>query len=90
MLGCDEKGWVSQVIDYDGVSNVNAEALDKIAKKSSIRTRVRNSGAMVDKVFDQAGVTYGGNASTTAGNYLIDDQAVDVISTSDSVKRLNV
>jgi hypothetical protein len=86
LLGCDEKGWVSQVVDYDGVSNVNSESLDKIAKKNSIRTRVRNSGAMVDKVFDQAGVTYGANGSTTAGNYLIDDQAVSVISTSDSVK----
>jgi len=86
LLGCDEKGWVSQVVDYDGVSNVNAEALDKIAKKNSIRTRVRNSGAMVNKVFDQAGVTYGSNTNTTAGNYLIDDQAVDVISTSDSVR----
>ena len=86
LLGCDEKGWVSQVVDYDGVSNVNSESLDKIAKKNSIRTRVRNSGAMVDKVFDQAGVTYGSSTATTAGNYLIDDQAVSVISTSDSVK----
>tara|TARA_A100001391_G_scaffold183560_1_gene150855 strand:- start:208 stop:741 length:534 start_codon:yes stop_codon:yes gene_type:complete len=86
LLGCDEKGWVSQVVDYDGVDNVNAEALDKIAKKNSIRTRVRNSGQMVNKVFNQPGVTYGSNAGATDGNYLIDDQAVSVIATSDSVK----
>ena len=86
LLGCDEKGWVSQVVDYDGVDNVNAEALDKIAKKNSIRTRVRNSGQMVNKVFNQPGVTYGSNAGTTDGHYLIDDQAVGVIATSDSVK----
>jgi hypothetical protein len=87
LLGCDEKGWVSQVVDYTGVTGVNAESLFNIANKNSIRTRIRDtSGDMVNKAFDQAGVTYGANGSTTAGSYLIDDQAVSIISTSDSVK----
>jgi len=87
LLGCDEKGWVSQVVDYTGVDNVNAVSLFVDRSKNTIRTRVRDTaGDMVDKVFDQAGVTYGANGTASAGTYLIDDQAVSTIATSDSVK----
>ena len=87
LLAADEKGWISQVVDFTGVTGVTVESIDKIAKKSSIRTRVRDSGStLVNKTFGQAGVTYGSDSVTSDGNYLIDSQEVDIIATSDSVK----
>ena len=81
LLSADRKGWMSQVIDYAGS---NADAIDDIVSKSTIRTRVNASGALVTKVFEGS-LTYGASGATT-GNYLIDDEETSIIATSDSVK----
>jgi len=82
LLASDRKGWMSQIIDYNGD---NADAIDDIVSKSTIRTRIDNSGTLITKVFGNGGLVYGGSG-TADGNYLIDDEETSVIATSDSVK----
>lgn len=85
LLASDRKGWISQVIDYNGI---NADAIDDIASKSTIRTRVSDAGTLVTKVFNTAGLgrLFYGGSGTADGNYLIDDEETSVIATSDSTK----
>jgi len=82
VLSSDRKGWMSQIIDYSGT---NADAIERITNKSSIRTRVKSGAALVNEVFG-ANLTYGASGNATAGNYLIDDEEVSTIATSDSVR----
>jgi hypothetical protein len=82
VLSSDRKGWMSQIIDYSGV---NADAIERITNKSSIRTRVKSGTSLVNEVFG-SGLTYGASGNATAGNYLIDDEEVSTIATSDSVR----
>ena len=83
LVSSDRKGWMSQIIDLAGT---NANAIQRIASKTSIRTRVKAaSGSLVQEVFGDD-LKYGASANTTAGNYLIDDEEVSVIATSDSTK----
>mgnify|MGYP003133029600 FL=1 len=83
LVSSDRKGWMSQIIDLAGT---NANAIQRIASKTSIRTRVKaSSGSLVQEVFGDD-LKYGASANTTAGNYLIDDEEVSVIATSDSTK----
>jgi len=71
LLGSDWKGWSSQVVD-------TTENMTNIENKSPIRTRVKDSsGDMIYRTFS-GGPRY--------GSYLIDDEELDTISTSDSVR----
>ena len=85
LVSSDRKGWMSQILDYSGA---NADAIERVASKTSIRTRIKSthpSGVLVNKVFGSE-LKYGGTNNATEGNYLIDDEEVSVIATSDSTK----
>ena len=87
ILSSDMKGWSSQVIDYTGDPNVSGdEAIDLIQNKGTIRTRVKSGTALVEKVFGNAGVTYGNPAAAATGTLLIDDQEMNTMATSDNVR----
>jgi len=82
LVGADRKGWMSQIIDYAGA---NANAISRIVDKSSIRTRIIGaSGFLATKTFGSE-ARYG-SSGTAEGNYLVDDEEVSLISTSDSCK----
>ena len=91
VISSDFKGWVSQVLDVAPTSA--AAAVSQILDTESVRTRyLTETGILRRKVFADDATTdhvrYG-NAATTAtldGVYLVDDEEVDVIATSDSVK----
>jgi hypothetical protein len=79
LLGSDYKDYVSQIIDYDG-------NITKIQDKLTIRARLRDSlGAMKTKVFSNV-ATWSSGGVADDGNYLIDDEELDEIATSDSVR----
>jgi len=86
LLSTDRKGWMSQVVDYDGV---NADAIVDLGNKNTIRTRVLSSGTLVKNVFGVDGtpatMLYGASGATT-GNCLIGDEQTSVMATSDSAK----
>ena len=80
VAAADRKGWMSQTIDF----TANPPALDDskwaASLNKTIRTRVADSSSVLrNKVFGQAGVTW-------EGTYLIDDEEVSLIATSDSAK----
>ncbi len=96
LAGSDWKDWVSQIVDYSGTNGGLDDNLQNQAKSISdqeaapnsntIRIRHRaGTGAMTQKVLNRA-LQWGEQGSTTQGNYLIDDEQVDSIALSDSVK----
>ena len=97
VVAADLKGWTSQVVDYVGAEATPVisvpKAIEKIAKKTGIRTRVMPSGGtLADRTFSSSGTSVTkpawGNTSPVGsqGNFLIDDEEVSEIVTSDSVK----
>ena len=93
LLGSDWKGWTSQICDYTptedpvtGVGSPLPKDLDKIQGLNPIRTRTRNTAATLKhRVFaDEA--TSSDNPAHWDTDFLIDDQELDVLATSDSVK----
>jgi hypothetical protein len=86
LLAGDFRGWTSQIIDYAGTIT-GSNQIERIADKQNIRARVIDSNSLlVNKTFNQAGVTYGNTASATAGTYLIDDEEMNIMATSDGTK----
>jgi hypothetical protein len=86
LVGCDRKGWMSQTVDFNASDATGDDALFFTFNKDTTRPRVRNvAGTMLLKNFD-AGLRYGFAGSSTFGDYLIDDEEVSIIATSDSVK----
>jgi hypothetical protein len=88
VIGSDWKSWTSQLLDYTGTGNGDAN-LTEIRNKSSLRSRFMNSAvtsALATKVFGTTTATWGNTANSAHGNLLIDDEAVDQIYLSDSVK----
>jgi hypothetical protein len=88
IVGTDIKEYMSQIIDYSG-EGASAEAIQDRLNMSTIRTRIYTaSGAHVDKTFGKAGVTFANPAagSKSVGTYLIDDEEVETMATSDSAK----
>jgi hypothetical protein len=86
LLASDYKGWVSQIIDYTGPITGKA-AIDAIRSKGTVRTRVLDSaGVLQAKLFNTTNIRYADPATPASGTYLIDDQEVDVLATSDSTK----
>jgi hypothetical protein len=90
MVSSDHKGWVSQVVDFTGQSSLKPEAIQEVVSKASIRTRVSTGSSLSNKTFNTTGVTYGSSVNNPTnrayGTYLIDDEEVSLIATSDSVK----
>lgn len=87
LLGSDMKGWSSQIIDYTGDTSVSQdEAIILIQDKTTIRTRVQSGASLVEKVFGDAGVTYGDPAVAATGTLLIDDKEMNTMATSDNVR----
>tara|TARA_R110000751_G_scaffold4346_3_gene21220 strand:+ start:9218 stop:11971 length:2754 start_codon:yes stop_codon:yes gene_type:complete len=86
LLAGDFRGWTSQIIDYNGTIT-GTNQIQEITNKQTIRSRILDSSSnLVNKTFNQAGVTYGNPASISDGTYLIDDEEKNIISTSDSTK----
>lgn len=72
LLGADWKGWSSQVIDF-------SSGLVKVEDKFTLRTRYTKSGttSLASRIF---------NDDPVYGEFLIDDEEHDMISTSDAVR----
>ena len=86
LLAGDFRGWTSQVIDYNG-EITGSDQIKSITNKQNIRARIYDStDVLKNKVFSQAGVTYANPASAAAGTYLIDDEEMNIIATSDGTK----
>jgi hypothetical protein len=91
LLGCDRKGWMSQVVDFNVSAATGDNALFFNFNKNTTRLRVRDvAGTMLLKNFaagpGSPGLTYGQAGVAGGGDYLIDDEEVSIIATSDSVK----
>ena len=86
LLAGDFRGWTSQVIDYNG-EITGSDQIKSITNKQNIRARIYDStDVLKNKVYSQAGVTYANPASAAAGTYLIDDEEMNIIATSDGTK----
>ena len=83
---------MSQVIDTatSGAPGAEQPALDLLTNKNTTRTRVRDvAGNMQLKNFVAATAAAGlhyGTAGVAGGDYIIDDQEVSIVATSDGVK----
>ena len=97
LASADLKGWTSQVIDYTGAGTstlTEPESIVDIRSKTGIRTRVMPSdGTLTTRTFSSTGASAASvptwantGAGGTQGNFLIDDEEVSEIVTSDSVK----
>ena len=97
LASADLKGWTSQVIDYTGAGTstlTEPESIVDIRNKTGIRTRVMPSGGtLTTRTFSSTGAsgtavpTWANTSAVgTQGNFLIDDEEVSEIVTSDSVK----
>jgi hypothetical protein len=76
----DWKDWSGQIVDWSGWQN------ELVAKTVPARSRVKDAtAAMIRRVFD-GGLKWGSTADATKGNYLVDDEQVDTIAISDSVR----
>tara|TARA_R110002012_G_scaffold60724_5_gene159082 strand:- start:10500 stop:13268 length:2769 start_codon:yes stop_codon:yes gene_type:complete len=86
LLAGDFRGWTSQIIDYAGTIT-GSNQIERITDKQNIRARIIDSNSLlVNKTFNQAGVTYGDPASAARGAYLIDDEEMNIMATSDGTK----
>jgi len=91
LVGTDVKEYTSQIIDYSG-TGASAEAIQDRLNKGTIRTRIYNTAqALVKKVFNTTGVTFADTnaANKTTGTYLIDDEEVETMATSDATKGMS-
>ena len=88
-VASEGKGWVMQVVDATAATPGYAESRDE----DTIRTRVLDTGTLHKKTFGTSGNKWGSPSSAgvgpTLGTYLIDDQEVDTMATSLSVKGRN-
>ena len=79
VLSSDWKDWASQVVDFNRFENTQQT-------KVPLRDRVLDSSSnMKPRTFANT-ATWGTTANETDGNFLIDDEQVDVISISDGVR----
>lgn len=91
ILSSDRKGWMSQIVDWNVSDTTGDDAIMPRFNKNTTRLRVRDvAGVMKLKNFAastvSAGLTYGQTGVDNAGDYLIDDEEVSIVATSDSVK----
>jgi hypothetical protein len=77
-MGADWKTWTTQVLDFTGNGTGDQTAIETQASKGTIRTRVLDAAnALKKRTF---------NNNLKYGSYLIDEEELDVIATSLSVK----
>ena len=91
LVGTDVKEYTSQIIDYSG-TGASAKAIQDRLNKGTIRTRIYNTAqTLVKKVFNTTGVTFADTnaANKTTGTYLIDDEEVETMATSDATKGMS-
>jgi hypothetical protein len=91
LVGTDVKEYTSQIIDYSGVG-ASAEAIQDRLGKGTVRTRIYNTAqTLVKKLFNTTGVTFADTnaAAKDTGTYLIDDEEVETMATSDSAKGMS-
>ena len=92
VVASDFKGWVSQIVDVAPTQTDAAKAVSQVLDTETLRTRYLGASALSTKVFSANStgdhVHYGNIASTSAlaDTYLVDDEEVDVIAMSNSVK----
>jgi hypothetical protein len=91
ILACDRKGWMSQVVDFNVSDTTGDDAIMNRFNKNTTRLRVRDVASVMRlKNFANTpaagGLTYGQSGVAGAGDYLIDDEEVSIVATSDSVK----
>jgi hypothetical protein len=85
VVGSDGKDWTSQIIDQ-------TDDLQLDNDKTPIRSRFRgltSTAAITQRVFNSTATDYprwGSGTDATKGNFLIDDEQVDTIAISDSVR----
>ena len=89
VAGSDYKDYVSQNIDFVGQAAVRPD-LVAIEKHHPVRTRFQtNFQTLAYRYFTDNlpfGAVYGDTTNPSTGNYYVDTQEVDTISTSDSVR----
>ena len=91
VIGSDWKEWSSQMLDYDGTAPQEPDLSRQL--KETLRNRFRDVNLALrgrlfanDSVIDQTRPAWGSTANGAAGNFLIDDEQLDEIAISDSVK----
>lgn len=93
LVGSDRKDWSSQILDWVDTQDADLsqqtktyDDLNTTPNVNTVRTRHRpTGGADTFKTLNRA-LTWGDTLTPSAGNYLVDDEAVDRLSLSDSVK----
>jgi len=85
-VASEEKGWLTQVMDVDATNHT--VAYEEYRSKTTLRTHVADSGTLYTKTFGAAGNKWGDPDldNATDGTTLVDDEAVETMSTSLSVK----
>lgn len=85
-VASEEKGWLTQVMDVDATNHT--VAYEEYRSKTTLRTHVADSGTLYTKTFGAAGNKWGDpdRDNATDGTTLVDDEAVETMSTSLSVK----
>ena len=78
VMGADWKTWTTQVLDFTGNGTGDQTAIETQASKGTIRTRVLDVANVLKKRTFNNNLKY--------GSYLIDEEELDVIATSLSVK----
>ena len=92
VMASDFKGWTTQIIDVAPTQTDAAKAVSQVLDTETLRTRYQGASALSTKVFATAAtvdhVQYGNSAhsGTIADVYLVDDEEVDVVAMSASVK----
>jgi len=87
LIGSDWKGWTSQIVDYVGTTAGGPGGdLSRATNHQSLRTRVRDSGGTMRRRVFNGNLTWGNTANSAHGNFLIDDEQVDTVAISDSVR----
>ena len=86
-VASEGKGWVMQAVD----ATADTPGYEESLSEDTIRTRVLDSSALHKKVFGDTANKWGSTTLVGAaqGTYIIDDQEVDTMATSLSVKGRN-
>lgn len=82
--GSDWKEYTSQIIDLDA-SAATPVALQRVLDKTTIRNRFSNGTALSTRTFGNNQILWD-DGTGAQGNYLVDEQEVDSILTSDNVR----
>jgi len=82
--GSDWKEWTSQTVDIDASAAVPV-ALQRVLDKTTIRNRFSNGTALSTRTFGNNQILWD-DTTGTVGNYLVDEQEVNQITTSDNVR----